>query len=256
MQISKKNISIIGMSKEIIQQKGVRGLYYGLPAMLMQVSAKAAIRFFCFESYKAFLTENMPGRPESLLNLLSGLGAGVTESLVWVAPTERLKVLRMTDINNPTPKYNTLIGGLRTVVAEQGVRGIFTGFTPTAMRQGTSVAIRFMVYDDAKRLLTGGHPENINTIQQLGAGFLSGCCSTCFNQPLDVVKTRIQSQGPGGRFTGTFNCLSLTFREEGFLALYKGILPRILKVGSGQAITFCIYDQVSAVLTKAFSQNN
>lgn len=31
-------------------------------------------------------------------------------------------------------------------------------------------------------------------------------------------------------------------REEGFLAFYNGIIPRITRVGIGQAISFTVYE--------------
>ena len=40
-----------------------------------------------------------------MINLGAGLGAGMTEALVWTAPTERLKVLKQNDINSKVPKY-------------------------------------------------------------------------------------------------------------------------------------------------------
>jgi solute carrier family 25 2-oxodicarboxylate transporter 21 len=46
--------------------------------------------------------------------------------------------------------------------------------------------------------------------------------------PLDVVKTRFQVQKGNAQYTSIVDCFSKTIRNEGFFAIYKGILPPIL----------------------------
>jgi hypothetical protein len=66
----------------ILASAGVRGLYFGMPAMLLQTSCKLGIRFAAFESVKPLVGVGA-----------AGLAAGAIESF-WVAPCERLKTLR------------------------------------------------------------------------------------------------------------------------------------------------------------------
>jgi len=250
-----KQQNIIQISSHIMKHKGFRGFYYGLPAMLCQVSAKASIRFSAFEQAKHTITKMNGGKESSWINLASGLIAGVTESAILVTPTERLKVLRVDQITNPDPKYRTLSGTAQAVVKEQGVGSLFKGFVPTALRQGSSVALRFFLYHDIKKFVAG--EKDATAIQQLGAGFCTGVASTCMNMPLDVAKSRIQRQDSlKPLYSGTFQCLATTFRQEGILALYRGLSARVLKVGCGQAITFTIYDQISSLITRSMGQDD
>lgn len=46
-------------------------------------------------------------------------------------------------------------------------------------------------------------------------------------QPMDTLKTRLQIEGPSGRFAGPMDCLRKTIHNEGFLGLYKGTTFRI-----------------------------
>lgn len=39
---------------------------------------------------------------------------------------------------------------------------------------------------------------------------------------MDTIKTRLQIEGPNGRFVGPMDCLRKTVKNEGFLGLYKG----------------------------------
>jgi len=40
---------------------------------------------------------------------------------------------------------------------------------------------------------------------------------------MDTIKTRLQIEGPSGRFSGPMDCFRKTIRHEGFLGLYKGM---------------------------------
>ena len=73
-----------------------------------------------------------------------------------------------------------------------------------------------------------------------------------FNRPLVSdysVKTRLQKQvvtpGKAPKYTGLFQACILIAREEGVLALWKGITPRLLRIMPGQAITFMTYEAVT-----------
>jgi hypothetical protein len=56
--------------------------------------------------------------------------------------------------------------------------------------------------------------------------------------PFDTIKVRLQTQGRNGRFSGPLNCLSETIRNEGVLAMYKGITPPLLTIGVVNSIMF------------------
>eukprot|EP00658_Telonema_sp_P-2_P049086 TRINITY_DN37326_c0_g1_i2.p1 TRINITY_DN37326_c0_g1~~TRINITY_DN37326_c0_g1_i2.p1 ORF type:complete len:226 (+),score=62.81 TRINITY_DN37326_c0_g1_i2:46-723(+) len=182
------------------------------------------------------------------VNLLSGLGAGFIEAMVWTAPTERIKILRQNDIKSSNPKYSSFLGGIRTILKEQGIAGFYRGVIPTTLRQASSVAVRFMLYKEVMgRLAPAGQKPSV--WQQLFAGSLTGVASTLLNNPIDVVKSRLQSQD-GGKpaYRGTVHCLVSTARNEGMMALYRGTLPRMMKVSAGQAITFAAYEQFTLLI--------
>jgi solute carrier family 25 (mitochondrial 2-oxodicarboxylate transporter), member 21 len=88
------------------------------------------------------------------------------------------------------------------------------------------------------------------------AGTLGGTLATTLNTPFDVVKTRVQAyipSYPGGIYTApaplpyrwTLPALGIIVKQEGFSALYKGFLPKVLRLGPGGGILLLVFDQVS-----------
>jgi solute carrier family 25 citrate transporter 1 len=85
-------------------------------------------------------------------------------------------------------------------------------------------------------------------------GGFSGGMGPLVNNPLDVVKTRLQKQvirsGQAPKYTGLGQAILIIAKEEGVLALWKGITPRLLRIMPGQAFTFMTYEAVSAQMNK------
>lgn len=242
--------SVLETTRGIYATRGVTGYYYGMSAMLAQVSCKAAIRFFAFEQFKAAIKGASPQTGAVQVNFLAGLGAGFTEAAVLVTPTERLKVLRQREIHSAAPKYTNLVGAFRTIMAEQGVQGLFVGFFPTAARQGMAMAIRFVLYDEVKRAIAGTRPPT--PLESLAAGMATGTISSLVNQPVDMAKSRCQAQERGGtgKYRGSVHCLMTTLREEGIYSWYRGCTPRVLRLTIGQGIIFSSQEHISLALAK------
>jgi solute carrier family 25 citrate transporter 1 len=59
-----------------------------------------------------------------------------------------------------------------------------------------------------------------------------------------MIKTRMQGLA-AARYSSTLDCLATVVREEGLLALYKGLAMRCARVVPGQGIIFCTYEVVS-----------
>lgn len=81
--------------------------------------------------------------------------------------------------------------------------------------------------------------------QHLAAGFISGACGPLFNAPIDTIKTRIQKSPSKEKGWTRFQNVTMgIIKNEGWMALYKGLTPRVLRVAPGQAITFMVYERV------------
>lgn len=86
------------------------------------------------------------------------------------------------------------------------------------------------------------------------SGAVGGTIGTILNTPFDVVKTRIQNRTmatPDGKIPWALNALSTVVKEEGPRALYKGFLPKVLRLGPGGGILLVVFDTVISLLKMA-----
>ena len=59
--------------------------------------------------------------------------------------------------------------------------------------------------------------------------------------PLDTVKTRMQSIEAKSEYKNSFNCAARVVREEGFLTLWSGAVPRLGRLILSGGIVFTMY---------------
>jgi solute carrier family 25 citrate transporter 1 len=89
--------------------------------------------------------------------------------------------------------------------------------------------------------------------QSMVSGFSAACIGPVATGPMDVIKTRLQAQGKAGsgggggrtRYTGVLHALATIPREEGVRALWKGLLPRLMRIPPGQAIVWAVSDSIT-----------
>jgi solute carrier family 25 citrate transporter 1 len=86
-------------------------------------------------------------------------------------------------------------------------------------------------------------------LQSAACGAFSGAVSVLLWQGIDVVKSRMQGLN-SDKYSSTFDCASQILRQEGFLAFYKGIGPRLMRVCIEVAMTMSLFTEISKLLDK------
>lgn len=237
--------------KQTVKANGVSGLYRGLSVLVYGSIPKSAVRFGAFEELKKRAVDEN-GKLAPSKRLVCGLGAGIAEAVLAVTPMETVKVKFINDQASPNPKYRGFGHGVKCIVAEQGLRGVYQGLSATIMKQGSNQAIRFYVMETLKDWWRGGDQNKpVNKMVVGGFGAIAGAASVFGNTPIDVVKTRMQGL-EAAQYKSTMDCFMQIARKEGVTAFYKGTIPRLSRVCLDVAITFMIYDSFMDLFNKVW----
>lgn len=266
-----KNASVatigpIGTARRIIEREGFLALYKGLTAVYTGIIPKMAIRFLSFEQYREGLhsvnNRYNWGIGATSITFTAGLASGLTEAIMVVTPAEVCKIRMQSQYNSMVDpvqlkhrKYTNVFQTATVIVKEEGIGALYKGVVPTMLRQGCNQAVNFTAYNIIKqKLMDYQGTSELKSWQSLCIGGLSGGMGPLVNNPLDVVKTRMQKQvivpGKPAKYTGLLQACVVIAKEEGFLALWKGITPRLLRIMPGQAITFMTYEAVTSFILK------
>ncbi|KAF9344231.1 hypothetical protein BGX26_004625, partial [Mortierella sp. AD094] len=232
-----------------VRKQGITAIYKGLSALIIGTAAKAGVRFFAFDQFQEILRDSQ-GRITAARSVLAGLGAGMTEAILVVTPTETIKTKLIHDSNLTNPKYRGLIHGIKSIVHAEGLGGIYRGVVPVMARQGANSAVRFGVYSSlseytrTKLKLNGQLP----TTYSFAIGALAGVITVYTTMPLDVVKTKMQGLRAKELYNGTIDCAWRVLRNEGLLAFWKGATPRLARLSMSGGIVFSLYESTLSVL--------
>lgn len=238
----------------IFRNEGFLALYKGLGAVVIGIVPKMAIRFSSFEFYKSLFADKETGKVGGLAIFTSGILAGVTEACAVVNPMEVVKIRLQAQKNSiknaageaAKPKYRNAIQAGYLIVKEEGFKALYRGVSLTACRQAINQGANFTTYTYLKgKLQAAQKTDTLPVYETAVIGFISGAIGPFCNNPLDTIKTRLQRQIGDlheSNFSRGVKIGKALFKESGIKAFYKGIIPRVARVASGQCIVFPVYE--------------
>ncbi|RDW66214.1 hypothetical protein BP6252_09849 [Coleophoma cylindrospora] len=232
--------------RKIIKNEGFSRLYRGIEAPILMEAPKRATKFAANDAWGKFYRDLFGmAKMNQSLSILTGATAGATEAFV-VVPFELIKI-RLQD-RASAGKYTGMIDCVVKTVKAEGPLALYNGLESTMWRHILWNAGYFGCIFQVRALL----PKAENKSSQMGYDLLSGATGgtigTVINTPMDVVKSRIQNSpkiaGSVPKYNWAWPAVGTVMREEGFGALYKGFLPKVLRLGPGGGILLVVFTGV------------
>ncbi|KAF7166533.1 hypothetical protein CNMCM5623_000158 [Aspergillus felis] len=215
--------------------------------------AKEAAREFDVVSQKAQAKTGKiePWTPKYYASCTFGgmLACGLTHTAV--TPLDLIKCRRQVD----SQLYKSNMEAFRVIRSAEGIRGVFTGWSPTFFGYSAQGAFKYGGYEFFKKFysdLVG--PERAHkwkTSLYLAASASAELIADVALCPFEAVKVRTQTTIPP-EFKGTFSGISQLVGKEGVAGLYKGLYPlwgrqipyTMMKFASFETIVEAIYNRL------------
>ena len=235
----------------IFHEEGWKGYFKGNGANVARIAPYSAVQFGVYERMRKVTQDSAFPRP--VISMATGAVSGVMAVVVTypLDVTRAHLTIQVTDI-----KYKGVIDCAKSVVKQKGLYGLYQGMWPTVAGIAPYVAINFTCYERLKEIYikkTGHVPSSWAT---LGIGAVSGAVAQTFTYPIDLIRRRMQLQGILGEITDDrlkYKSINHAFRSiikyEGWLGLYRGMIPCYLKVVPAIGISFVAYETTKRVLT-------
>ncbi|KAJ5479586.1 hypothetical protein N7530_005095 [Penicillium desertorum] len=250
--------------KELWRAGGIRSLFAGNGLNVVKVMPESAIKFGAYESAKRALARleghNDPKRLLPTSQFMSG-GFGGMVAQCFVYPLDTLKFRMQCETVKDGPKGNQLIAATaKKVWSKNGFVGFFRGLPLGLVGMFPYAAIDLSTFEYLKRTLLakkardcGCHEDDVplGNFATGAIGAMSGGFSASIVYPLNVLRTRLQTQGTimhPPTYTGIGEVLKITLKTEGPRGLYKGLTPNLLKVAPAMSISYVVYENSKRML--------
>lgn len=232
--------------QKIVRNEGFSRLYRGITAPILMEAPKRATKFAANDAWGKYYRGIFGmSKMNQQLSIFTGASAGATEAFV-VVPFELVKI-RLQD-RAQAGKYNGMVDCVAKIIKEEGPLAMYNGLESTLWRHILWNSGYFGVIFQIKELLPKAKGKGQQVRNDLVAGAAGGTVGTILNTPMDVVKSRIQNspkvKGSVPKYNWAWPALGTVMKEEGFAALYKGFLPKVLRLGPGGGILLVVFTGV------------
>ncbi|MCJ1329027.1 hypothetical protein MMC10_005704 [Thelotrema lepadinum] len=183
----------------IFRQEGIpRGLYGGVTPALLGSFPGTVIFFGTYEWSKRYMLDR--GVAPSISYLTAGFIADLGASVVYV-PSEVLKTRLQLQGRYKNPYFNSGYNyrstwdAAKTIVRTEGLPALFYGYRATLWRDLPFSALQFAFYEKERHwAMRWVGSRDIGLGLEIATAMTAGAMAGTLTCPLDVVKTRLQTQ--------------------------------------------------------------
>jgi len=239
--------SIVGGFKVTLKEEGIRGLGRGWAPTAIGYSLQGLGKFGFYEVFKIFYADLLGDENAFLWRTSLYLAASASAEFfadIALCPLEACKVRIQTQAGC-TPYLSKVFP---QILKEEGVGGLYKGLAPLWMRQIPYTMMKFACFERTVELLykhvVPKPREQCNKSEQLMvtfvAGYIAGVFCAVVSHPADTIVSKL-NQDKGSTAADVA-------KKLGFAGLWKGLVPRIIMIGTLTALQWFIYDAVKVWL--------
>lgn len=253
--VATKYRTMASATQLIWRYEGLRyGIYRGYVAMLAGSFPSTMMFFGVYESLKRGLRDNTRIN-ETVIHFTSGFLGDLASSIFYV-PSEVVKTRLQLQgpYNNQYHQsgynYRGVRSALREIVALEGPSALFHGYKATMLRDLPFSALQFTFYEKFREAAQErAHSRKISVSMELFVGAAAGGLAGVITTPLDVVKTRIQTQTTA-EISGILGGLRGIVKQQGVLGLFSGVGPRFVWTSVQSSVMLVLYQSFLQILDR------
>lgn len=263
-----ERISVAHPTSYASQFTTASSLIRGATAPILGYGALNALLFMTYNRCNAWMTPGYDPNAaynETVPTLGSVFIAGVMGGLAtWIVstPTELIKCREQVSTSPVSSLTLT-----KSILKIEGIKGLYHGGTITVMRDSFSYGVYFWAYEFSTRMLAQqvgtDHGAKVEATKVLLCGGISGVVSWTSIFPLDVLKTRIQTQTLQSAESqpliagiavkeariGALAMARKVYAEEGAGAFFRGVGICSVRAFVVNAAQWAMYEWIMRTLT-------
>lgn len=229
---------------QTVRREGALALFKGLSPHLLLSVPVASLTFWGYGMGLKLQSKDQNFdalTPVEIFN--AGLISGTCVSAV-VVPFYLVKCrLQVQQLSSASAQYKGPTSLAFHIFRTNGVRGLYRGLSANLLT-APATGCYFLSYEYLTRALlpAGTSRDDVGSLPVLIAGGIAGTVWWLVGLPADVLTSRIWTAPEGKYPRGVRDALRELVRNEGVFALYKGIVPVLLRAAPEGAALFWGYE--------------
>uniref|UniRef100_A0A5S6QWV1 EF-hand domain-containing protein n=1 Tax=Trichuris muris TaxID=70415 RepID=A0A5S6QWV1_TRIMR len=189
-------------------------------------------------------------------HLVAGAAAG-SVSRTCTAPLDRVKEYTGFPVHASVRNNVRFYSGLRMLIMEGGLKGMWRGNGVNVLKIAPESAIKFMVYEQVKKLLKSNNKDSeLTMFERIISGSLAGSIAQTLIYPLEVLKTRLALRKTGQMNRGIIQAFSQIYQKEGLKAFYRGFIPNFIGIIPYAGIDLAAYETFKANYVSRYAKDS
>ncbi len=251
--------------------KAITELWRGTLPSAIRTSTGSALYLTSLNSIRTYLagldssSNNSNNRRSSSLpklsmqaNLLTGAFARTAVGFLTM-PITVVKVRYESSLY----RYRSMLEAIQSISRQEGLKGFFTGFGATCLRDAPYAGLYVLFYEQLKNTIpallhmnsnkSNNDYFNISTSASINttSAMLAAILSTTITGPFDTIKTRMQLEP--SRYKTFLSSIKIIIQNENtstsskkynFKNLFDGLSLRLMRKGASSGIAWCIYEEL------------
>lgn len=229
MQTTNTKMSFSNTIKYTIRNEGILNMWKGNLLNCLRIFPYSGIQFGVYDILQGNHKNN---KNQTYINKLCYGSISGSSATIITHPIDviRHRIICYQDMT----KMHIVV---KDIYLEKGLRSYYKGLGSSMCSLTPFIAINLATYDHIKSYLKS---DSITTI--LYSSSLSALLSQGICYPLDTIKRRMQLKDIG--YKNGLDVFHKIILHEGYLKLYSGMLPNIIKIIPNNCLRFLIYELI------------
>lgn len=150
---------------------------------------------------------------------------------------------------NKKKEYQSQFSALRTILKEEGLKGLYSGLKSALVGNAATQAIYYYFYESIKAGFEANYAANeaISIVENMVTGGIAGCITAVATNPIWVLNTRLMTKD--GESGGIREAAMSVYNENGLMGFMRGVMPALILV-CNPIIQFTVFEKLKVVIEK------
>lgn len=148
-----RHTGLFNVLSTVLRVEGLRGMYRGVLPTIWGIAPYAGLNFTVYDTLRTSVPRDAKNEPDAMYLLACGALAGTCGQTAAYPLDVLRRRFQLSTLREGATEYTSTLGGLRTIIRNEGVRGLYRGLVPNFIKVIPSVAIMFTSNDLMQRVI-------------------------------------------------------------------------------------------------------